>query len=160
MLKLHYYKQFRSLSFIEKSKKINFALKIVQRNNLFVDGVTLFLISRDKLVTKLELRIDLLYRSQLCYSHVKVQLNVQYVLVCIIMCGFWRSKRIHNRGNLSASLQSLNMKVQFLDCQKMITLIFNAPESNLTFSSNRQTKPQYFFFKFQSSWDLFNCLVF
>ena len=25
-------------------KKINFALKIVQRNNLFVDGVTLFLI--------------------------------------------------------------------------------------------------------------------
>lgn len=116
--------------------------------------------SRDKLVTKLELRIDLLYRSQLCYSYVKVQLNVQYVLVCIIMCGFWRSKRIHSRGSLSASLQSLNMKVQFLDCQKMITLIFNAPESNLTFSSNRQTKPQYFFFKFQSSWDLFNCLVF
>lgn len=116
--------------------------------------------SRDKLVTKLELRIDLLYRRQLCYSYVKVQLNVQYVLVCIIMCGFWRSKRIHNRGSLSASLQSLNMKVQFLDCQKMITLIFNAPKSNLTFSSNRQTKPQYFFFKFQSSWDLFNCLVF
>lgn len=116
--------------------------------------------SRDKLVTKLELRIDLLYRSQLCYSYVKVQLNVQYVLVCIIMCGFWRSKRIHKRGSLSASLQSPNMKVQFLDCQKMITLIFNAPESNLTFSSNRRTKPQYFFFKFQSSWDLFNCLVF
>ena len=115
--------------------------------------------SRDKLVTKLELRIDLLYRSQLCYSYVKVQLNVQYVLVCIIMCGFWRSKRIHNRGSLSASLQSLNMKVQFLDCQKMITLIFNAPESNLTFSSNRQKAPV-FFFKFQSSWDLFNCLVF
>lgn len=115
--------------------------------------------SRDKLVTKLELRIDLLYRSQLCYSYVKVQLNVQYVLVCIIMCGFWRSKRIHNRGSLSASLQSLNMKVQFLDCQKMITLIFNAPESNLTFSSNRHKAPV-FFFKFQSSWDLFNYLVF
>ena len=144
MLKLHYYKQFRYLSFIEKSKNINFALKIVQRNNLFVDGVTLFLISWDKLVTKLELRIDLLYRSQLCYSYVKVQLNVQYVLVCIIMCGFWRSKRIHNRGSLSTSLQSPNMKVQFLDCQKMITLILNVPESNLTFSSIGK-KPQYFF---------------